>query len=79
MAKTGDRIVMMGKTKNATSRDRSGVIEQVLNADPPRYLIRWDSGTSTVLSPSPGTIAVEARAAKSTKKAISKPAKNTKR
>jgi hypothetical protein len=60
MAKVGDRIVMMGKTKNATSRDRSGVIEQVLNEDPPRYLVRWDAGSSTVLSPNPGTIRFEA-------------------
>jgi hypothetical protein len=59
MPKTGDRIVMMGKTKRAAPRDRAGVIEQVLNEDPPRYVIRWDSGGSTVLSPLPGAIRVE--------------------
>jgi len=79
MAKTGDRIVIMGKTKNATSRDRGGVIEQVLNEDPPRYLIRWDSGSSTVLSPGPGTVRIEEKPAKVGKKAAAKPPKDAKR
>ena len=80
MANTGDQIVMMGKTKNATSRDRVGVIEQVLNDDPPRYVVRWEGGASTVVSPGPGTIRIEAKAAKATKKAAgAKASKSAKR
>jgi hypothetical protein len=75
MAKRGDRVVMMGKTKNATSRDRSGVIEEVLGEDPPRYLIRWDTGPSTVLSPNPGTIRIEAKRAAAPKKAAKRSTK----
>jgi len=79
MANIGDRIVMMGKTKNASSRDRNGVIEEVLNADPPRYVIKWDSGGSSVLAPGPGTIRVEPAAAKTTKKPAAKASKAGKR
>jgi hypothetical protein len=79
-AKTGDRIHMLGKVKRANPNERAGVIEDVLSSDPPRYVIRWDSGRSTVVAPLPGAVRVEpvkkgsAQAAKSGSKAAAKPA-----
>jgi hypothetical protein len=58
-AKSGDRILMLGKIKRANPNERAGVVEDVLSDDPPRYVIRWDSGRSTVLAPLPGAIRVE--------------------
>ena len=50
-AKSGDRIVMLGKVKRAAPNERAGVVEEVLGEHPPRYLIRWDKGRSTVPRP----------------------------
>ena len=50
-AKAGDRIHMLGKVKRANPNERAGVIEDVLSDDPPRYVIRWDSGRETVMAP----------------------------
>ena len=58
-AKAGDRIHMLGKVKRANPNERAGVIEDVLSDDPPRYVIRWDSGRETVMAPLPGAIRVE--------------------
>jgi len=63
-AKSGDRILMLGKIKRANPNERAGVIESVLSDDPPRYVIRWDSGRETVLAPLPGAIRVEPTAKK---------------
>jgi hypothetical protein len=69
---------MLGKVKKANPNERAGVIEDVLSSDPPRYVIRWDSGRSTVVAPLPGAIRIEpakkASAAKSGSKAGAKPA-----
>jgi hypothetical protein len=78
-AKSGDRILMLGKIKRANPNERAGVIESVLSDDPPRYQIRWDSGRSTVLAPLPGAIRVEpakkpaAKTASKTTKTAAKP------
>jgi Domain of unknown function (DUF1918) len=58
-AKSGDRIHMLGKIKRANPNERAGVIEDVLSDDPPRYVIRWDSGRATVMAPLPGAIQIE--------------------
>jgi hypothetical protein len=58
-AKSGDRIHMLGKVKRANPNERAGVIEDVLSDDPPRYVIRWDSGRATVMAPLPGAIQIE--------------------
>jgi hypothetical protein len=65
-AKAGDRIQMLGKVKKANPNERAGVIEDVLSDDPPRYVIRWDSGRSTVMAPLPGAIQIEPAKRKST-------------
>lgn len=53
----GDRIVV--ESEKLTQPPRSGVIEEVLQAEPPRYRVRWDDGRTTVIAPSPGTIRIE--------------------
>ena len=73
-AKSGDRIVMLGKVKRAAPIDRAGVVEEVLGEDPPRYLIRWDNGRSTVMAPLPGAIRVVSRARRTAAKSAAKPA-----
>jgi len=71
-AKSGDRILMLGKIKRANPNERAGVIESVLSDDPPRYVIRWDSGRETVLAPLPGAIRVEPTKKKPASKAAPK-------
>jgi hypothetical protein len=56
---TGDKIVLMGKSKKARAPERSGVIEDVLDAGQPRYLVRWDDGRSAVIAPAPGSVRIE--------------------
>ncbi len=56
-AKKGDRILR--NTRRARSSRvrrgaRSGVIEEVLADDPPRYRVRWDDGSESVFAPEPG-------------------------
>jgi hypothetical protein len=70
---------MLGKVKKANPNERAGVIEDVLSDDPPRYVIRWDSGRATVMAPLPGAIRVEPAKPKTAKsngraKASAKPA-----
>lgn len=57
--KTGDRIVLVGKTKRVAPAERSGVIEEVLNPDQPRFLVRWDDRRTTVVAPIPGSFRIE--------------------
>jgi hypothetical protein len=48
----GDRIVV--ESEKVGQQSRAGVVEQVLQEDPPRVLVRWDDGRTTILSPSSG-------------------------
>ena len=71
-AKSGDRIVMLGKVKRAAANERAGVVDEVLGENPPRYLIRWDNGRSTVLVPLPEEIRFVPTAKKATPKSAAK-------
>ena len=51
-AKAGDRIVV--ESERAGQPARTGVIEEVVSADPPRYRVLWDD--RGVASPSPDPI-----------------------
>jgi hypothetical protein len=64
-AKPGDRVILTAKTKRVRPAQRAGVIEDVLDAGSrPRYSVRWDDGRTTVIAPVPGTVQIEAAAAK---------------
>jgi hypothetical protein len=60
--KIGDRIVVEPKTVAHTGR--GGVIEEVLQEEPPRYRVRWDDGRETIIAPTSGAVRVEASKAK---------------
>jgi hypothetical protein len=51
-ASVGDRIVI--ESKKVGQQGRAGVVEQVLQEQPPRLLVRWDDGRTTILSPTSG-------------------------
>jgi hypothetical protein len=59
VAKPGDRIVMRAKTKRLAPAARSGEIVEVLNEDPPRYLVRWGDGRQTMIAPLPDSVRIE--------------------
>jgi hypothetical protein len=64
--KIGDRVVVEPKT--AAQTGRGGVIEEVLQQEPPRYRVRWDDGRETIIAPTSGAVRVEASKAKTTRK-----------
>jgi hypothetical protein len=71
--RVGDKIVI--EPKKALQPGRAGVIEEVLQQDPARVLVRWEDGHTSILSPAAGvariTPAKATRAAKP--KAAAKP------
>jgi hypothetical protein len=48
----GDRILV--EAERIARPPRTGVIEQILHHDPPRYRVNWDDGRTTILAPSAG-------------------------
>jgi hypothetical protein len=72
-ANVGDTIVLVTKTKRVAPNERSGVIEDVLDPEQPRFVVRWDDRRTTVVAPLPGSYRVEkpGRKAKKAEKAES--------
>jgi hypothetical protein len=58
-AQAGDLIVV--ESERVAQSGRRGVIEEVLNEEPPRFRVRWDDGHTTLFVPSAGVARVEAR------------------
>jgi hypothetical protein len=56
-AEVGDRIVVEAEKVGQTAR--TGVVEEVLRPNPPRFRVRWDDGHSTVLAPTAGAARIE--------------------
>jgi hypothetical protein len=48
----GDTIVV--ESERVATPARTGVIERVLQEQPPRYQVRWQDGHSSIFSPSAG-------------------------
>jgi hypothetical protein len=69
-ARAGDRIVV--ESEGVTKVPRSGVIEEVLEARPARFRVRWDDGRESIFVPAGGAARIEPRSAKSTSKAKAK-------
>jgi hypothetical protein len=57
--RTGDRIVI--ESERAAQPGRTGVIEEVLAEDPPRYRVRWDDARVSVLCPQAGAARILAQ------------------
>jgi hypothetical protein len=55
--RVGDRIVV--ESERVTHPGRAGVIEEVLQEEPPRYLVRWEDGRTSTLAPSAGAARIE--------------------
>jgi hypothetical protein len=55
----GDTIVVESERVDAPAR--RGVIETVLQEEPPRYQVRWEDGHTSIFSPSAGAARVEER------------------
>jgi hypothetical protein len=58
-AQTGDEIVV--ESERVQQPGRRGVIEEVLQEEPPRFRVRWDDGHTTVFAPSAGAARIEPR------------------
>jgi uncharacterized protein DUF1918 len=58
-AKVGDRVVV--EAERTTQAARLGVIEEILQEQPPRFRVHWDDGHESILSPSAGAARVEKR------------------
>jgi hypothetical protein len=58
----GDRIVV--ESERAAQSGRAGMIEKVLEEEPPRYEVRWDDGHTSILSPSAGAATIEEKSRK---------------
>jgi hypothetical protein len=53
----GDAIVV--ESERAGQSARRGLIEEVLQRDPPRFRVRWDDGHETIFSPAGGVARIE--------------------
>jgi Domain of unknown function (DUF1918) len=56
-AQAGDVIVV--ESERVAQPVRRGVIEEVLQEEPPRFRIRWDDGHSSIFIPSAGAATIE--------------------
>lgn len=54
--KVGDTIVV--ESEKAAQPARSGVVEEVLQEDPPRLRVQWEDGHESVLTPQAGAATV---------------------
>jgi hypothetical protein len=61
-AHVGDSIVV--ESERATQAARAGTIEEVLEAEPARFRVRWEDGHESIVSPDAGSARIERRKAK---------------
>jgi hypothetical protein len=62
--RAGDRIVI--EPKKALQPGRAGVIEEVLQEDPARVLVRWEDGHTSILTPAAGVARITPGTARKT-------------
>jgi hypothetical protein len=53
----GDTIVV--ESERVATPARTGVIEEVLQEEPPRYQVRWEDGHTSIFSPAAGAARIE--------------------
>lgn len=58
-AGVGDRIIV--ESERTAQPGRAGVIEEVLNEDPPRFRVLWDKRRTSIFAPSAGVARIEQR------------------
>jgi hypothetical protein len=57
IGKVGDTIVV--ESKRVDTPPRRGVIEEVLEGQPPRYQVRWQDGHTSIFAPAAGVARIE--------------------
>jgi uncharacterized protein DUF1918 len=55
--KAGDRILV--ESEKVGQATRTGIIEEVLAQNPPRYRVQWADGHTTVFIPTAGAAQIE--------------------
>ena len=53
----GDRIVV--ESERAAQPGRAGVIQEVLQEEPERYLVQWEDGRTSIFAPAAGAATIE--------------------
>jgi Domain of unknown function (DUF1918) len=53
----GDTLVV--ESERVTMAARKGVIEEVLQQEPPRYQVRWEDGHTSIFTPAAGVARIE--------------------
>jgi Domain of unknown function (DUF1918) len=61
-AHVGDRIIV--ESERVAQAPRTGVIEELIHDDPPRFRVRWDDGRTTIFSPAAGSARIESKQTK---------------
>jgi Domain of unknown function (DUF1918) len=61
----GDTVVV--ESERVTVAARTGVIEEVLEQESPRYQVRWEDGHTSILAPSAGVARIEQKKRRRTK------------
>jgi hypothetical protein len=56
-AHAGDRIVV--ESERVAQPPARGVVEEVVQEDPPRLRVRWDDGHTSVFTPAAGAARIE--------------------
>jgi uncharacterized protein DUF1918 len=56
-AHAGDRIVV--ESERVEQPPRKGVVEEVVQENPPRLRVRWDDGRTSVFAPAAGVARIE--------------------
>ena len=55
----GDTIVV--ESERAAQSARTGTIEEVLQAEPARFRVRWEDGHESIVTPAAGAARIEPR------------------
>jgi Domain of unknown function (DUF1918) len=61
-AHTGDRIVV--ESERVSQAPRRGIVEEILQDEPPRLRVRWDDGHTSILAPAAGAFRIEQQKSK---------------
>ena len=66
-AQVGDRVVV--EAERTTQAPRRGVIEEIVQEEPPRFRVHWDDGHQSILTPAAGSLHVKPKRRTTTAKA----------
>ena len=56
-AQTGDTIIV--ESERVAQTARRGVVEEVIQQEPPRLRVRWDDGRTSIFAPAAGVARIE--------------------